>query len=258
MSREVQVRFCDSRAARSRPATHLTVLVHGTDTDARVLHDEVGTVLATMGLSFSQEKTRVVHLADGLDFLGFHLQWRCKFGTNQWYVYTFIAQRPIRALKAKIRALTNRTSQQSPGAVLIRLNQIIAAGRPTSGTPSANAPSSTLPTSCGAGRAVADDVAPLDVERRPPTVHRTKRPVETAVSGRDRPVQPRQGAGHPIPAGAATGSPPHRRTRSHNGSTRGEPGAWRHARRVRGAAWGNGSGAIPTPRPQADSSGSTR
>jgi len=35
-----------------------------------------------------------------------------------------------------------------------------------------------------------------------------------------------------------------------DGSFRGEPVAWRHARRVRRAAWGNGSGATPTPRPR--------
>ncbi|MFJ1615884.1 group II intron maturase-specific domain-containing protein [Streptomyces sp. NPDC088251] len=37
----------------------------------------------------------------------------------------FIADRPIRQLKDKIRALTNRTSQQNPRDVLIRLNQIM-------------------------------------------------------------------------------------------------------------------------------------
>ena len=48
-----------------------------------------------------------------------------KRGTGKRYVYTFIADRPIRSLKDKIRALTNRTSQQDPGTVLIRLNQIM-------------------------------------------------------------------------------------------------------------------------------------
>ena len=65
------------------------------------------------------------HLADGVDFLGFHIQWRRKRGTNKWHVYTFIADRPIRSVKAKIRALTHRQSQQDLGAVLIRLNQIM-------------------------------------------------------------------------------------------------------------------------------------
>ena len=64
-------------------------------------------------------------MSDGFDFLGFHIQWRRKRGTNKWHVYTFIADRPIRSLKAKIRALTHRTSQQNLGTVLIRLNQIM-------------------------------------------------------------------------------------------------------------------------------------
>ena len=44
----------------------------------------------------------------------FHIQWKRKRGTTRWHVYTFIADRPIRSLKAKVRALTNRTSQQHP------------------------------------------------------------------------------------------------------------------------------------------------
>jgi hypothetical protein len=44
------------------------------------------------------------------------------------YVYTFIGQRPIRSLKAKIRALTHRTSQQELGFLLARLNQVMHGG----------------------------------------------------------------------------------------------------------------------------------
>jgi RNA-directed DNA polymerase len=40
-------------------------------------------------------------------------------------VYTFIADRPVRQLKERIRALTNRTSQQKPAVVMTRLNQIM-------------------------------------------------------------------------------------------------------------------------------------
>lgn len=64
-------------------------------------------------------------MADGFDFLGFHIQWKPKSGSQKWHVYTFIGDRPIRSLKAKIRALTNRTSQHPPGAVLTRLSQIM-------------------------------------------------------------------------------------------------------------------------------------
>jgi RNA-directed DNA polymerase len=46
-------------------------------------------------------------------------------GTDKRYVYTFIDDRPIRSLKAKIRALTHRTSQLDLGYVLTRLNQVM-------------------------------------------------------------------------------------------------------------------------------------
>jgi len=62
-----------------------------------------------MGLSFSEAKTRVVKMADGFGFLGFRIQWRRKIGSLKEHVYTFIGDRPVRSLKAKIRALTNRT-----------------------------------------------------------------------------------------------------------------------------------------------------
>src|ERR1039457_469100 len=77
-----------------------------------------------MGLRLSPAKTRIAHMSDGFAFLGFRIQWRPKRGTRKWYVYTFIDGRPTRSLKAKIRALTRRTSQQDLGYVLTSLNQV--------------------------------------------------------------------------------------------------------------------------------------
>jgi RNA-directed DNA polymerase len=108
-----------------RYADDFVVLVHGTQDDAETLREEIAEVLAPLGLRLSPAKTRVAHMSEGFDFLGFRIQWKRKRGTDKWYVYTFIANRPIRTLKAKIRALTNRRSQQDPGYVLIRLNQIM-------------------------------------------------------------------------------------------------------------------------------------
>lgn len=108
-----------------RYADDFAVLVHGQESDVHDLRDEIAQVLATVGLSFSEAKTRVVHMREGFDFLGFRIQWRRKMGTNKWHVYTFIADRPVRSLKVKIRAATSRSSQQDPKAVLIRLGQII-------------------------------------------------------------------------------------------------------------------------------------
>jgi RNA-directed DNA polymerase len=108
-----------------RYADDFVVLVHGTQADAEALREDIAAVLATMGLRLSPAKTRIAHISDGFDFLGFRIQRRRKRGTSKWYVYTFIAARPIRSLKAKIRALTHRTSQQDLGYVLTRLNQVM-------------------------------------------------------------------------------------------------------------------------------------
>jgi len=81
--------------------------------------------LAERGLALSEEKTRIVHLTEGFDFLGFRIQWKRKRGTRKWFVYTFIADRPFRSVKAKIRALTHRVSQADMGAVVGRINQIL-------------------------------------------------------------------------------------------------------------------------------------
>jgi RNA-directed DNA polymerase len=108
-----------------RYADDFVVLVHGTRADTEALREDVAAVLAPLGLRLSPAKTRVAHMADGFDFLGFRIQWKRKGGTNKWYVYTFIADRPIRSVKAKIRTLTRRTSQQDLASVLARLNQIL-------------------------------------------------------------------------------------------------------------------------------------
>jgi len=108
-----------------RYADDFVVLVHGTKADAETLREEIADVLTPLGLRLSAAKTRIVHMSEAFDFLGFRIQWKRKRGTSKWYVYTFIADRPIRSLKAKIRALTNRRSQQDLRYVLIRLNQIM-------------------------------------------------------------------------------------------------------------------------------------
>ncbi|WP_405810438.1 group II intron reverse transcriptase/maturase [Streptomyces sp. NBC_00210] len=108
-----------------RYADDFVDLVHGTAQDTEALREEIAHVLLPMGLRLSPAKTQVVHMSEGFDFLGFHIQWRRKRGTNKWHVYTFVAQRPLRSVKAKIRALTHKTSQQDLGYVLTSLNMVM-------------------------------------------------------------------------------------------------------------------------------------
>ena len=100
------------------------MLVRGDQSHVQDLREQIAIVLEPLGLRLSEAKTQILHMSEGFDFLGFHIQWRRKRGTNKWYVYTFIAKRPFASVKAKIRAQTPRTSQQDLRAVLIRVNQI--------------------------------------------------------------------------------------------------------------------------------------
>ena len=59
-------------------------------------------------LTLSPAKTLVTSMEDGLVFLGFHIQWKRKRGSNKWYMYTVPSQRAIQAVKQKIHDLTHR------------------------------------------------------------------------------------------------------------------------------------------------------
>jgi RNA-directed DNA polymerase len=108
-----------------RYADDFVVLVHGHRPDVETLREDIARVLAPLGLRLSPAKTRVVHMSEGFDFLGFRIQWRRKRGTNQWYVYTFIADRPLKAVKAKIRAMTHRGVAGQPRDHPGQINQIL-------------------------------------------------------------------------------------------------------------------------------------
>ncbi|GID33491.1 group II intron reverse transcriptase/maturase [Paractinoplanes brasiliensis] len=108
-----------------RYADDFVILVHGTREHTEALRQDVATVLAPLGLRLSEAKTQIVHMGDGFDFLGFRIRWKRKRGTNKWYVYTFIAARPLFTVKAKIRALTHKTSQWSLASVLTKLGQLM-------------------------------------------------------------------------------------------------------------------------------------
>ena len=90
-----------------RYADDFVILVHGTGHDAETLREDIARVLAPLGLRLSEAKTRVAHISEGLDFLGFRIQWRRKPGKQKWYVYTFIADRQGRHLTDAVGSTSN-------------------------------------------------------------------------------------------------------------------------------------------------------
>jgi RNA-directed DNA polymerase len=109
-----------------RFADDFVIVVHGQRHHAEALRDEVAGVIAPLGLRLSPDKTRVVHVDDGFDFLGQHIRRQRKRGTQKHYVYTRPSRKAIRAIKAKVSAMTYRsTRDQDTGDLLRRVNRVL-------------------------------------------------------------------------------------------------------------------------------------
>ena len=74
MSREAQVRFCEGLGVRFPQPTLLTVFCHSRQ-QAEQVKQRLAEWLEPRGLSFNEDKTRIVHVnQDGCDFLGFNIR----------------------------------------------------------------------------------------------------------------------------------------------------------------------------------------
>src|ERR1700730_14004469 len=93
-----------------RYADDFVAMVSGTREHAEALCGKVQAALNPLGLRLSETKTRVVHLDEGFNFLGFRIQRRRKRGTNKRLVYTYPSKRAFETVKRKVRALTRRSS----------------------------------------------------------------------------------------------------------------------------------------------------
>ena len=108
-----------------RYADDFVVLVAGTQAHAQDLRQEVATVLAPMGLRLSAAKTKVCHIDEGFDFLGFRIQRRRKRGTAKRVVYTYPSKKALASIVGRVRALTRRSSHPTLAALLRQLNPVL-------------------------------------------------------------------------------------------------------------------------------------
>ena len=111
----------------TRYADDFVCLIRGTSDHAVALKAEIGEVLAPLGLEFSEEKTGIVTIDEGFNFLGFTIQRRRKRGTNKSYVYTVPSKKSIVSVRSKIaHACYRSTLHWDLADLLTRLNQILA------------------------------------------------------------------------------------------------------------------------------------
>ncbi len=109
-----------------RYADDFVVMIRGTRDDAEALWGEVAAVLAPMGLRLSEEKTRVCHIDEGFDFLGWRIQrrnWRGRTGKKA--IYTYPSKKSLASIIGKTRLLTRRAKHRTLKDLLRRLNPVL-------------------------------------------------------------------------------------------------------------------------------------
>jgi len=109
-----------------RYADDFVVLVTGQREHATALLDVVADVLAPMGLRLSEEKTRISHVDDGFDFLGFNIRRMKKRGSHKHYIYTRPSTKAIASIKERVKTMTYRhTLHQDPGYLMGYLGRVL-------------------------------------------------------------------------------------------------------------------------------------
>ena len=136
-----------------RYADDFVVLVAGTEAHAADLREEVAAVLAPMGLRLSEAKTRVCHIDEGFDFLGFRIQRKQKRGTARRVVYTYPSKKALASIVGRIRILTRRLGPHTRRSRPCCASSIrcCGAGAPTSATACPRRPSATSTSTPGIG-----------------------------------------------------------------------------------------------------------
>ncbi len=205
-----------------------------------------------MGLRLAPEKTRVVHIDHGFDFLGFNIRRMRKRGSNKWFVYTKPSAKAIATVKGRVKVMTYRsTLHREPGYLIEYLGRVLRGwanyfrhGVSKAVFAGIDSYAWERITATGCGRSTGSGGQNSGAGSACPGPGGSP---STESDSRARPASLLSGT-----ATAATRSRPrgHRQVKPpEQQPPRGEPGAVRIARRVRRAVRGNGLGAIRAPRP---------
>jgi RNA-directed DNA polymerase len=108
-----------------RYADDFVVICNGTKAQAQEMKQELGGLLSTMGLTLSEEKTRITHITEGFDFLGYRII--RSIGTNGTMVpKVLIPDKAMKRIREKLsEMLRPRSHNTSVNAKIIALNRVI-------------------------------------------------------------------------------------------------------------------------------------
>jgi len=107
-----------------RYADDFVVLCHGTKAEAQQMKEGLGGFLHNMGLTLSEEKTKITHITEGCKFLGFWIE-RSRGETGQMVPKVFIPDSAMKRFQHKVREITApRTNGESVTAKIMALNSL--------------------------------------------------------------------------------------------------------------------------------------
>ena len=108
-----------------RYADDFVICVAGERRHAEALIAQTEQVIAPLGLRLSPEKTRVVHIDEGIDFLGWRIKRQRRGSDGRRFVYTYPSKRSLASVKAKVRQITRSGHNQTLAVLLHRLNAVL-------------------------------------------------------------------------------------------------------------------------------------
>jgi RNA-directed DNA polymerase len=108
-----------------RYADDFVILVFGHRTHAEALWEQMGELLTPMGLRLAPDKTQVIHIDEGFDFLGFRIQRHTQKGSTRSYVYSYPSRKSVQTMRRKLKTLTKRNTQHSAEDLFRKLNPIV-------------------------------------------------------------------------------------------------------------------------------------
>jgi RNA-directed DNA polymerase len=107
-----------------RYADDFVICVAGTRRHAEALVAETAQILRSLGLTLSRQKTRITHIDEGIDFLG----WRIKRDLGRRGrpgIFLFASKPALRSVMSKVKEITRSGTNQSLDQLLHRLNAVL-------------------------------------------------------------------------------------------------------------------------------------
>ena len=130
---EMATRVDRSRQRRHGKATYrlvryaddFVVMISGDKAHAEDLKTQVTQVLTDVGLRLSEEKTTIVHIDEGFEFLGFRIQRQTKRGSRKRYVYTWPSKKSLTSITTKVKTITKQGTNKPLSDLLRQLNPVL-------------------------------------------------------------------------------------------------------------------------------------